>query len=465
MSKTEDWDELIESIKSLPVEEERTPMVRLWESEYERDLARPDMKLNENTIESISLLDVEKTANDEAGPLELEEMFQFQDPGFFAIREREISSELEKYLERCVMKYRDYSEGDIQLIKEMLISLFVLESVFLKNAQKENRHLGVFGRDLDDENDVVWKWRINTASDISKKPHEYLERLTICVDIKQRFPTIYNCILNKDFQAFSFLWEFLSREATYYRSIEVEDIIEDHDYKEVCRIIECKRLAELIQASDTSSFIEKCKDFIQNWKPKDIVAFLNQNIIAQENAKKRTAAMALYSHVVRIIHPEIESKKRNYLFLGPTGTGKTEIFRQLARISPVEINIMDASSITSEGFLGLSKGDMLKTLKQRSKDGQFEYSVIVMDECDKLIRPEYNSEGENINESIQGDLLKMVEGGEIFTGNFSNGDIIDTENIMFIFTGAFVGLVNENEEKNVCGFLGEAVPQMESGIL
>ncbi len=73
------------------------------------------------------------------------------------------------------------------------------------------------------------------------------------------------------------------------------------------------------------------------------------------------------------------------LFAGPTGSGKTEIWRVLAREFP-QIYIFDSSSLTNEGWKGSNK----LSAHFRNMDPRIrEKAIIVFDEFDKMLEQKY----------------------------------------------------------------------------
>ena len=85
------------------------------------------------------------------------------------------------------------------------------------------------------------------------------------------------------------------------------------------------------------------KDEISQMTPKDIVAYLDRFIIGQEEAKK-TLAVAISNHYRRVNTAPGNRKipKSNILIQGPTGCGKTEMLRILAKLVDVPLYIADA---------------------------------------------------------------------------------------------------------------------------
>ena len=87
--------------------------------------------------------------------------------------------------------------------------------------------------------------------------------------------------------------------------------------------------------------------------PKDIVAFLDDYVIGQQEAKE-TLSIAVYNHYKRLDQKtDVEISKSNILLLGPTGTGKTLLAQSIARMLDVPFAIADATSMTAAGYVGM----------------------------------------------------------------------------------------------------------------
>ncbi|MGN0240279.1 MAG: AAA family ATPase, partial [Candidatus Weimeria sp.] len=169
---------------------------------------------------------------------------------------------------------------------------------------------------------------------------------------------------------------------------------------------ECEEEDEVITIDNAADF----KPHENILSPKEIYSFLDKHIYSQEEAKK-AASMLLWEHMKGI--------KSNMVFVGPTASGKTEIFRQMKKLYP-DIYIVDASVITEDGWKGNFKlTDIFKNIGSVKKA---ERSIIVMDEADKFFEPETNSGGENVSYSRQNELLKVIEGEELHIGD----SVIDT---------------------------------------
>lgn len=98
--------------------------------------------------------------------------------------------------------------------------------------------------------------------------------------------------------------------------------------------------------------------------PKEIVAYLDDYIIGQKNAKK-TIALALRNRYRRMrVEPNLQEEimPKNILMIGSTGVGKTEIARRLAKMMGLPFVKVEASKYTEVGFVGRDVESMVRDL-------------------------------------------------------------------------------------------------------
>ena len=190
--------------------------------------------------------------------------------------------------------------------------------------------------------------------------------------------------------------------------------------------------------------------------PKEIVAELDKYVVAQDDAKK-VLSLAIYNHVLRVVHNTLSRragvrytklKKNNVILLGPTGSGKSFLIERIAEFIHIPFAIIDATTITSAGYVGGDVSDILETLLMKCNGdlNAAQRGIIYIDEIDKIATARSRNDKDPSGTAAQHAYLKMVEGSDVQVtiGVRENKRTVmmNTSEILFICGGAFTALTD-----------------------
>lgn len=103
---------------------------------------------------------------------------------------------------------------------------------------------------------------------------------------------------------------------------------------------------------------------MKNYTPKEIVEELDKYIVGQKEAKK-SVAVALRNRYSRNLLPDDfkeEVTPKNIIMVGPTGVGKTEIARRIAKLVEAPFVKVEATKFTEVGYVGRDVDSMVRDL-------------------------------------------------------------------------------------------------------
>ena len=146
---------------------------------------------------------------------------------------------------------------------------------------------------------------------------------------------------------------------------------------------------------------------------------------------------------------QLSDVKSNILLVGPTGVGKTEIIRSIAKRLDIPMAKLNVTDISETGYVGGCVTDCLTSLLLNA-NGDVEKAsrgIVFLDEIDK--KADRFTSGSISTTGVQDELLKLVEDNdyEINLGNsFSpNFVTLNTKNITFVAAGAFLDFTKSNK--------------------
>jgi ATP-dependent HslUV protease ATP-binding subunit HslU len=203
-----------------------------------------------------------------------------------------------------------------------------------------------------------------------------------------------------------------------------------------------------------------------SFSPREIVSELDRFIVGQDDAK-RAVAIALRNRWRRQQLPEElrqEVLPKNILMIGPTGVGKTEIARRLAKLANAPFIKVEATKFTEVGYVGRDVEqivrDLIETAIHMSRE-EHRKSVVPKAEVMAEKRVLDALVGENASEATRQSFRNKLRAGELDTKEIEL-DIADTGSLGLPtfevpgMPGAQMGMINLNE------MLGKALGQQRT---
>ncbi|MDE5547616.1 MAG: AAA family ATPase, partial [Clostridia bacterium] len=201
---------------------------------------------------------------------------------------------------------------------------------------------------------------------------------------------------------------------------------------------------------------------MMNLSPKQIVAELNKHIVGQEEAKK-AVAIALRNRYRRAqLSPELreEITPKNIIMKGPTGVGKTEIARRLAKLVKAPFVKVEATKYTEVGYVGKDVEGMVRDLVECAfrlvkDEKKAEVSVKAQATAEKkmvkiLAELKKADRGETAREVFEENLLESLRKG-VFDNTVIETEVADEpKNMELVPGGAAI---------NLGSIFGEILPQ------
>lgn len=173
----------------------------------------------------------------------------------------------------------------------------------------------------------------------------------------------------------------------------------------------------------------------------DIFNRVTKTVICQDEAVKSIST--IIANNFRIANPKL---KENILLCGPTGVGKTEIFRSISKNFNIPLVNEDSTTYTVSGYEGDSVISMLQHLYINAgrNISAAQRGIVFIDEFDK--KASLKSDSTISSSGVIDSLLKMIEGGVYHFKDGANQVEIDTSLITFVLAGAY-SEIDEEQKK------------------
>ena len=177
------------------------------------------------------------------------------------------------------------------------------------------------------------------------------------------------------------------------------------------------------------------------------------NVVSKTVRRQDDAIRKIATAIAKNSRLESPTLKSTMLVCGPTGVGKSEIFRVIHDEFDIPITFEDSNEYTASGYKGKDTIEMLQHLIQNA-GGDIEKAqrgILAVDEIDKKVSGDEQHAvyaGAVINS-----LLKMMEGHVYNVPYGKNGEVqFDTSLLTFAFLGAFSGIEQFSNVKRNIGF-------------
>lgn len=183
---------------------------------------------------------------------------------------------------------------------------------------------------------------------------------------------------------------------------------------------------------------------------KEMASIVKEYIIGQDLAINRIS-VSFFQHMESIRNGYVSEIKSPILLVGPTGVGKSEIYRQFGRLCNCPVIRINSSEIVPSGWKGLHISDILaRSVNEKCTIEDLSHAILVFHEFDKITHHGHKKVSDSptdIDIDLMRDIMCLFESGyklHLENGYDSEMKIrsyeLPTDNLMIVFDGAFYGM-------------------------
>jgi ATP-dependent HslUV protease ATP-binding subunit HslU len=194
------------------------------------------------------------------------------------------------------------------------------------------------------------------------------------------------------------------------------------------------------------------KNPIMGLTPKQIVDELNRYIVGQNEAKKSVAIALRNRYRRKLVESPLREEivPKNILMIGPTGVGKTEVARRLAKLANAPFIKVEATKFTEVGYVGRDVDSIIRDLVEVAiKSIKNEMKKDVLEKAEKYAKKRILKSlvGETAVDETKEKFSQMLDKGELYVRDFEI-DMLDSSSAMstsFDIPVGQVGMINLSE--------------------
>lgn len=190
----------------------------------------------------------------------------------------------------------------------------------------------------------------------------------------------------------------------------------------------------------------------KNLTPKQIVEELNRYIVGQSDAKKAVAIALRNRYRRKLVESPLREEivPKNILMVGPTGCGKTEVARRLAKLANAPFIKVEATKFTEIGYVGRDVDSIIRDLMEVAiKSFKQEKKKEVSEKAEKNAKKKILKSlvGENALDETKEKFSQMLENGELNDKEveIEISDSGSSFSSSFDIPGGQVGMINIGE--------------------